>query len=127
MKNKMVSFRYTDGRTKPHPSYVINMGEDRVQEMLKRGDPIEVLDGSEDSTPDQDPEDASDTETDSTETAPDGDEKDGWPTGYSFEKTGAYVVLYDPDGTQVSSTTPSGKFKGENAAQEAAWLHKGGA
>ena len=119
MKNKMVSFRYTDGRTKPPEGYVVSMGEDRVQEMLKRGDPICIV--GEEVAPEPTPEPIPEPEI-----APEDDKKDGWPAGYSFEKTGAYVVLYDPDGTQVKSSTPSGKFKGENAAQEAAWLHKGG-
>ena len=119
MKNAMVSFRYTDGRTKPHEGYVVTMGDDRVQEMLKRGEPIKILDGSEEVAPEPTPEPE-------PEIAPKGDEKDGWPDDYTFKKRGAYVAVWAPDGDQVNSSTPSGKFKGENAAQEAAWLHKGG-
>lgn len=116
----LVSFRYTDGRTKPPEGYVVTIGEERVQEMLKRGDPIEVLDGSEpETTPEPPP-------APEEKKAPEGDKRDGWPDGYSYVKTGAFVAVSDPNGNQVKSSTPSGKFRGENAAQEAAWLHKGG-
>jgi hypothetical protein len=120
MTQKMVSFVYTDGRTKPPPGYVLTMGEERVKEMLDRGDPIELY--SEEVAPAPTPEPTPDPEP---EIAPEGDEKDGWPDGYTFKKRGAYVAVSDPDGNPVLSLTPSGKFKGEDAAQEAAWLHKG--
>lgn len=57
--------------------------------------------------------------------APEG-EMDGWPDGYSFERTGAYLAVFDPDGQPVKSETPSGKWLGEDAAQEAAWKHSRG-
>lgn len=117
----LVSFRYTDGRLKPPADYVVTIGEQRVREMLERGDPIEITDGHEhvglEKEPPSEPEEKK---------APKGDKKDGWPDGYSFKKRGAYVALKAPGGTPIKSSTPSGKFKGLDAAQEAAWLHKGG-
>lgn len=121
-----VSFRYTDGRTKPHPDYVVTIGAERVREMLERGAPIEITAGHEHlglEVPAPEPDPQPDPEP---EIAPKGDKKDGWPDGYSFKKRGAYVALFDPAGSPVKSSTPSGKFKGLDAAQEAAWLHKGG-
>jgi hypothetical protein len=120
MTQKMVSFVYTDDRTKPPPGYVVTMGEERVKEMLDRDEPIRVLDGSEEVT--SEPTLAPDPEP-----APKDDKKDGWPDGYAYMRRGAYVAVIDPHGNPVKSSTPSGKFKGLDAAQEAAWLHKGGA
>lgn len=121
--SNQVTFRYTDGRENLPPSYRIEIGAERVQEMLDRGDPIEVTDGAElvklPETIDPPPEDEP-----KTETAPKGDKRDGWPDGYSFLKKGTWVTLSDPDGKAVKSESKSGKFKGEDAAQEAAWLHR---
>lgn len=51
---------------------------------------------------------------------------DGWPDGYTWERAGAYYAVRDPDGEPVPSDTPSGKWNGQDAAQEAAWRHARG-
>ena len=123
MLGGLVSYIYTDGRSKPD-DYVVTIGSERVKELLEAGAPIEVVAGHElvglkvkkpkPEAPKPEPV-----------TAPEGEDRDGWPDGYTYMKRGAYVAVQGPDGP-VLSDTPSGKFKGENAAQEAAWTHKGG-
>lgn len=125
MSVRLVSYRYTDGRTRPRPGRVITIGADRVKELLDREAPIEVVDGFEHlglTPPEPDPEPAPEPDVAPEDEDDDGD---GWPAEYSYEKTGGYVAVWAPDGEPVLSDTPSGKFKGENAAQEAAWKHKG--
>jgi hypothetical protein len=119
----LVSYRYTDGRVKPPPEYVIEISAERVKELLAAGAPIEVVAGHEYlglPVPVEEPKPEP-----VEEVAPVGDARDGWPDGYSFKKAGAYVAVFDPDGDPVRSGSPSGKFRGEDAAQEAAWNHKG--
>ena len=43
-----------------------------------------------------------------------------WPAGYTFKRSGAYVAVFDPDGDEVRSTTPSGMWRME-AGRKAAW------
>lgn len=52
------------------------------------------------------------------------DPTDGWPTGVTFDRKGAYFALTGSDGKAIESDTPSGKFLGEDAAQEAAWAYE---
>lgn len=51
------------------------------------------------------------------ETAEAGDERDGWPDGYTYEQRHSYYEVIAPDGTNL------GTRRGENAAQELAWGH----
>ena len=123
MHGNLVSYRYTDGRLRPHPDYIVTVGASTVKELLAAKAPIEIVEGHElvglkkKRAPKPDPE---------PETAPENDEGDGWPAGYSFTRRGAYLAVFDPTGEPILSDSPSGKFRGEDAAQEAAWLHKGG-
>lgn len=118
----LVSYIYTDGRSNP-PDYVVTIGSERVQAMLTEDAPIEIVSGHEfvglkvKPVPKPAPEPV-------TETAPKGDTRDGWPDGYKHTRHGAYVAVLSPQGEVVASDSPSGKYKGENAAQEAAWKHK---
>lgn len=120
MLGKLVSFRYTDGRTKPRKGYVVTMSPERVQAMLAEDAPIEIVEGHEFVSVKAKPVEVEPE----TETAPEGDKRDGWPDGYKHTRHGAYVAVQSPEGKAVLSDTPSGKFRGENAAQEAAWEHK---
>ena len=45
MSGSLVSFRYTDGRSKPRPDYVVTVGANRVKEMLEADAPIEIVEG----------------------------------------------------------------------------------
>ncbi len=119
MLGSLVSFRYTDGRTKPRKGYVVTVGLERVKELLDAGAPIEVVSG-------HDLVGLKAEKPKEPETPPEGDDRDGWPDGYTYTKHGAYVAVLDPDGKPVLSDSRSGKFKGEDAAQAAAWTHKGG-
>ncbi len=70
--------------------------------------------------PDEPETPAPDTEPTTT----DDDPGDGWPEGVTFDRKGAYFALTGSDGKPIESDAPSGKFLGENAAQEAAWAYE---
>ena len=131
MLGGLVSYRYTDGRTKPPKGYVVTMSPERVKEMLDADAPIEVVEGhalvglkvKKPKKPEPKPETEGAPEPEEV-TAPDGDDRDGWPDGYTHSQHGAYDAVSHPSGAFVLSDSPSGKFKGLDAAQEAAWRHK---
>lgn len=123
MLGSLVSFRYTDGRKRPREGYVVTVGAERVQDLLDAGAPIEVVSGRKLVGPKaEEPK----KEEPKPEPPPDGEAPEEWPEGYTHTKHGAYVAVADPHGEPVLSTKPSGKFKGLDAAREAAWSHKGG-
>ncbi len=132
MLGSLVSYRYTDGRTKPPKDYVVTMSPERVKEMLDADAPIEVVSGHKlvglkaKRAKKEEPAEDKPTPEPKETTAPEGDERDGWPDGYTYTQHGAFFSVVAPDGAFVLSDTPSGKYKGEDAAQEAAWNHKGG-
>lgn len=116
MSAKLVTFVYTDGR---HPEgRTVQVGPGTVQSLIERGAPIRVLEGEEYLEGYEPPADPEGPEQ--------GEAGDGWPDGYSWESDGAYYAVRDPDGEPVESDAPSGKWHGENAAQEAAWDHEAG-
>ncbi len=128
MLGSLVAFRYTDERTKPPKGYVVTMSPERVKEMLDADAPIEVVDGHalvglKKKKPKKEEKPPPETEPEE-ETAPEGDEADGWPDGYTHTRHGAYVAVVAPGGELVLSDSPSGKFRGLDAGQEAAWKHK---
>lgn len=128
---KLVSFVYTDGRRRgrnapPADRDLVTVGAERVLKMIEAGIPIRIVAGHEFlglTAPEPEPE-PEETPEPEIETAPEGDDRDGWPDGYTFRKAGAYLAVFSPDGDAVLSDSPSGKFRGEDAAQEAAWTHR---
>lgn len=52
------------------------------------------------------------------------DPKDGWPPRITVDQKGSYYALTGSDGKAIESDEPSGKFHGEDAAQEAAWVYE---
>lgn len=102
MPAKRVRFVYTGG---PKEGNEVTVGPDKVQQLLDAGHPLRVLEGAE--------------HLDRYEPPHDGDEG-GWPPGYSYDQSGSWYTILDPEGGEVA------KKQGEDAAQKAAWEHHGG-
>lgn len=112
MTAERVTFVYTAG---PKEGRRVETGPEKVRGLLDGGAELEVLDGAEHLTgPEPEP---------APVTAPASDASDGWPPGYTYERSGAYYAVSSPGGEPVASDSPSGKWNGEDAAQEAAWTH----
>lgn len=81
-------------------------------------------DGDDEGSEEAEADDDRDVEAESSSEESGDDETDGWPEGVTYDRKGSYFELTGSDGKRIESDTRSGKFNGEDAAQEAAWKYE---